>query len=509
MKLAIFGKKKSDESAMDKSSGDIAQASTENKDGSSAYMPEKAAKFFEHASAMHDSTNYEYATQLWLDGVRQDPTSMWGLEGFFKSAAVYASQQGKKGPSKDLLKAFSGRGDLERYLRCLLDWAMRPTEAAVAVRAALAASKINLNEPAYWIAERALRLNASDRKPRKDLYLKLTDVFSKVNAFSMAVKAGDAAVKLDPTDGQLSAYVRNLSAQATMTQGGYENTGEEGGFRSNIRDAQKQKELVDEEKIVKTGDTLDRLVLKAEEAYKQNPDDMPLLTAYAKHLLERGRPEDEQQAIRLYNKGFESSQQFRFRQLAGDIRIRQAKRKLRTYRDAAASSPDDQAATQNYAKAKQAFLKLEIEEFTARVEAYPTDLAIKLELGKRLTLINEHEQAIPLLQEAQHDVRIRSEVLKLLGFAFHSIGYQDEAIQTFRGALDQHADASDAVGMELSYGLLISLQTKATEDSDLELAKEAEKIASSIAIQQFNFKDVRTRRESLKKLIAELKDASS
>jgi hypothetical protein len=52
---------------------------------------------------------------------------------------------------------------------------------------------------------------------------------------------------------------------------------------------------------------------------------------------------------------------------------------------------------------------------------------------------------------------------------------------------------------------MTALETKSGTDKDLALAEEADKLASSIAIQQINYRDIRARRESIKKLIAELK----
>ena len=36
----------------------------------------KGARFFEHASAVADAGNYDYAIQLYIDGLRHDPDNM-------------------------------------------------------------------------------------------------------------------------------------------------------------------------------------------------------------------------------------------------------------------------------------------------------------------------------------------------------------------------------------------------------------------------------------------------
>jgi hypothetical protein len=158
--------------------------------------------------------------QCWLSGLRLDPASMRGLEQFFKSAAAFLSDNGTKGPSKDTMKMFGGRGGVDRYLQALLAWGMKPLDALLAVKAAEAASKLKMTEPTHWIGERALGAIANEKKPRKELFVKLIGVFANVGDFKLAVISGEAAVRLDPTDGKLAAEVRNLSAQATMSEGG-------------------------------------------------------------------------------------------------------------------------------------------------------------------------------------------------------------------------------------------------------------------------------------------------
>ncbi len=238
--MAIFGFKKT--------SGDPDKpGATNGEDARAEALPyevhaEKARKFFQHARTVHETTNYEYAMKLWLDGLRQDPASMEGLEGFFESAKYFASEN-KKGPSKETAKSFGGRGDVEKYLAALLDSGAYPLDSVAVVRAADCAARLGLAEITYALAERAMVVLARDPRGRKDLYLKLMDVCGQVNAFDLAVRAGEAACRLDPSDGRLASEVRNLAAQATMSRGGYDKSGQAGGFRSNIRDADKQRML--------------------------------------------------------------------------------------------------------------------------------------------------------------------------------------------------------------------------------------------------------------------------
>lgn len=501
--MALFkSKKETDPKA---AAGDKAPATGANgaQEAPPQYSPDKANRFFEHAKTVHETTNYEYAMQLWLQGLRQEPTSMRGLEGFWNSAVAFNAEG--KSPSKDTLRMFGGRGDVERYIEALLQWGVKPLDALLAVKATEAAAKLNMPEPTYWIGERAMGVAANEKKPRKELFLKLMEVFGKIGAYDKCVDAGNAAIRLDPSDGKLAAEVRNLSAQATMSRGGYDQTGQAGGFRANVRNLDQQRQLEEADRIVKTEEVIDRLVREAKANYEARPDDLPTITVYIQRLKERGRPEDEKVARELALKTFETSKQFRFREIYGELRLRLASRKLAEYRMKAEEAPSDARAQAAYTQAKLKFAEMEIEELKLKVEAYPTDLGIKYQLGKRDFDLGNFDDAIALFQESQKDAKHRLDSLYYIGLAFQKKDWTDEAIHSFRQALELHKSHSDEMGTALRYALMTALETKAATDRDLTLAEEADKIASSIAIQQINYRDIRARRDAIKKLIADLK----
>ena len=494
--MSLFGRKKGEEPAAPPKPGEPSGGAVVTPE------PEKAQRFFERARTVGETGNHEYAMQLWLGGLRLDISSMSGLEGFLNAAANFmASGSGKL--SRDLVKAVDGKSDVEKYLQALLAWAVKIADASLAVRAVEAASKLELAEQTHYLGDFALKL--ARNKPKKDVLTRLMEALARVQAFDLAVRAGDAACELDRSDGVLAAQVRNMSAAATMTRGGFEGPGKEGGFRQNIRDAEKQRQLEEGERIVKTEETVDRLVADAEAEHQRRPDDIPTAQTLAKRLVERGRPEDEQRAYKMYAKLFEETKQFRFRQEAGRIRIRQARRSLAQYEQRAEANPGDEKARADLAAAQRKFTEMEIGEYIAAAEAYPTDLSIRFELGKRFFTLGDYDRAIGLLQESKGDARFRVASLDYLGRAFLSMSWNDESIATFRQALQSHPTHSDETGLAIRYGLMQALAAKASGERDLSSAEEAEKLASSIAIEQFSYRDIRARREALKSLVAELR----
>lgn len=474
------------------------------KGGEPEFSPEKAARFFAHAKTVQDTGNFEYAMQLWLSGLRFEPGNMTGLENFFAAAARWLSEAGGKRLSKDVAKSVDYPNKVDRYLTSLLEWSQKPVDATLAVKATELASELKLIEPTYWIGERALGACRLDKKTKKETFVKLMEAFQKAGVYDKAVMAGDAACKLDPTDGPLAATVRNLSAQSTMNRGGFDQAGQAGGFRANIRDADKQRQLEEEDRVSKTTESVDRLLAVAEAEYLKRPDDLPSITKYTQRLRERGTPVDEAKAIEILDETFKKSGQFRFRQEAGDLRLRQERRKVSALKQTADANPTDENAKAALRQAVRAFHEMELEEFKARAEAYPTDLTIKFEMGKRHFVLGNFDDAIAAFQDSQNEGKLKAMSLNLMAQAFIKQDWIDEAIETFKRTLDTKDLLPDLV-LEVRYHLMTALQAKAEQSRDVATAEEADKLASQIAIQQIGYRDIRARREAMKKLLAELR----
>lgn len=468
-----------------------------------AFNPEGADRFFEHARTAHETTNYEYAMNLWISGLRLDASNLTAMEDFFRSASAYHAAHPRKKPKVDL----QTKSPADKFLAAIYNWATRLTDPDAAMRAGEAAASLGLDEQAYWCLERAMSLAKQAKRPSPLIFKRLMPLFAKIGAFEDAVNAGSIAVQLNPTDSELANAVKNFSAQATMSQGGYDNVGEEGSFRKNIRNAARQKQLQDEETISKDEGTIERLIERARNDLEERPEDTATINALAKRLIERGTRDDEKEAYELYKKAYLLTKEFRFRQAADDIKMRAWRRQLMALEKLAKDKPEDQAIQQKLVEERKNILDAETKVYAARVEAYPTDLSLKYELGRRYFELGQHEDAIANLQQAQGEPKLRVRTQHMLAQSFLAMGWGDEAVTTFRHALEAHGRDSDATGMEINYGLMLALLAKATDHRDLDAAIEADKIASSIAIKNISFKEIRQSRDAIKALLAELRQA--
>jgi len=494
--LALFGKKSNENTPPDApATGDV-------------YMPEpdKAASFFEHARTVGQTGNYEYATTLWLQGLRKDPSSMPGLESFYESAVKFTSERGKPGPTRDQAKNFGGKGlhrGVEKLLVALLDFGTRPGDLGAAVKAMNAAGAINQAEATYWIGERALATAARDPKVKKDQLLKIKEAAQKVGAFDMAVKAGEFALSLDRTDARLSDELRNLSAQATMNAGGYTEQG--ASFRTSVRNSEAQQALDEEGRLVKSEDVAQRVLTAARENYESRTTDRHAINRYVRALIENESDENESAAISVLEKAYVDTQEYQFRKEMGRLQIRQAKRAERRAAAKCKQSPGDKALAEAYAKARSARQQIELKVFEAQVEAYPTDLSLKFELGRLYHKAGKDKEAISLLQQAQKDAKHRVDALDYLGRSFKRIGWVDESIAVLRQAIEAEQSSGMQVALDRQYSLMDALCAKAESDNDIEAIDEAAQLASAIAMEQIDFKDILERRQAIQDLQKKIK----
>lgn len=502
MDLALFGKKKE--------GAEGAEGEAVVTESTSGFQPDaaKASKFFQHAKAVHDSTNYEYAVTLWLQGLRWDPSDMHGLESFFDSAQNFMASGKAKGPTKDQLRNFGGKSAVDRYLVSLLQWGTRPADWQSGLKAMEAANKIetDMGEPIHWIGEKVLAIAANDqKKAKKDHFVTLMRLFRDAGSFNKAVQAGELGIRQDPTDSKLVAEVKNMSAEATMSAGGYDNRAE-GGFRKNIRDDQKQRELTEDDAVVKTEETLARVIEREMQRVKENPTDQNAIGKLARVLRERGRPEDEKLAYKVLMAGYEQTNNYKFKMEAGDINMRVARRKVRQITDAAEANPGDAELQAKSQAATKKLLQLEIEEYTERVKNYPTDLNMKFELGKRQYLLGNHEDAVRHFQLAKNAAGISGQARYYLAQCFLKLDFFREAEDTFREAIASRQSDSDDMSLQLRYGLMDVLEQRARAEEDVDAAKEAMSLAGQIAMQRFDYKDITDRRKNLQTLVNELKE---
>lgn len=471
-------------------------------------QPEKAQGFYKHAQAAHDSTQYGYAMTLWLKGIRFDADNVGSIERFAASATRMIEKTGgkAKGPTSDQRKGLPDDKVTKKYLEALLVWGGKGFDWHSAFKAMQEANKLGCDEVAHWLGERVMSKLGRDPKAKKDHWVELMRQFEECNGFEMAVAAGERAMELAPTDGDLASDVKNLSAQSAMAEGGFDNT-KEGGFRGRIRDNEKQREIVSEESLVKTEGELEAQIKRAAASYSEHRTDRSAIEKYARLLQRRGSGDDLKRAYKVLMQGHKDTSLYTLKEQAGEVELAYLSAVIHKLEAEAKARPDDEELQEKLEETKSKRHQVEVREYTERTQNYPTDLKLKYHLGRLHFNAGNYEQAIEQLQKARDAQGVRGQVLRLLAYSFLELGWIDESVSTFRGALESHRTPDDDLGLQLRYGLMLALKRQADENEDPAAAEDAYEIASKIAIQNIGYRDIRQQRDELVELRKKLKDA--
>jgi tetratricopeptide (TPR) repeat protein len=300
-------------------------------------------------------------------------------------------------------------------------------------------------------------------------------------AYQIGIDAMNTWRRRSPDDRAIEDLVRHLSTKQTILKGKYEK-GET--YRDSMADADEQADQQDKERTVQSADRLDELIEKAEKEFQDNPTDDRNLKNVVDMLCRRERNAEELRAVQLLVERYKESSNYRWKQMADDIRMRQLGREAREL----AKSGKPEAVKEHQIKQ----LRFELAVFKERVERYPTDNRMKFEYGTRTFRAGRFDDAIPLLQTARADPKNRTACGVYLGRCFLRKGYHSQAISTLRETIAGHEHTGDELSKSMFYWLGQALEGYGQPS-------EARETYGKILQVDYNYRDVRARLDALPK----------
>ena len=469
----------------------------------------RAQQFFDHATAVADARNYDYAIECYINGLRHDPDNMTQHEALHEVALKYKVGGGKPAGLSERFKSL-GRDPVSRMLDAERLWSkdtislnLMVTFLERAVEADQAESDLNLGEVAFWIGVQVLQNAVNNKKANKSTFVKTSELFEILGRYDMSVEACKRALQMAPEDDTLLTRLKDLETEQTMAEGGYnESAGQEGGFRQSVRDMDKQRALDQDDQIAKTTTAIDETIARRRTEYEQNPEDINLVRKLVHALRQKSDDETDKEAIKLLNDAWEQTGQYRHKSEIGDIRMSGYSRHVRSLRKRAEAGDDEASRQMKETRAEQ--LKFELEEYTDRVKNYPTDMKLRFELGRRLQVFQKYDDAIAMFQEAQADPKNRAACLFALGVCYIQKDWLDEAINTLKRGIEAHLIPDDRLALDTRYALMDALEKQAVKNKDVELAREAQQAASQILQTNINYRDIRERLEKIRKSVEQM-----
>ncbi|OHB73191.1 MAG: hypothetical protein A2Z25_04320 [Planctomycetes bacterium RBG_16_55_9] len=449
----------------------------------------KARAFFEKARKVAETDNFDYAIDMYFQGLRYAPDAL--MEGHLPLAELGMHRRekgGKKSSVMDKVKRLRGKTPLDQMLNAEYLFVKNPNHLPYAEAMLKAALAGGYEKTAGWIANLIFQTANASEKPSLQTYILLKDAYCTLGQFDKAIAACQRAATLRPGDKDLADDYKNLSAELTMVRGKYDG---EGDFRKSIKDRESQEKLHGQAGVVKTEDYRIKAVEDARQKIAQNPDLPANIFELADALADLESEEAENSAIQLLENAYRTTSDYSFQRRAGLLRIRQLRRKIKEAQRAVESNPDDAAAKASVEELSAQLDSFELEHYRLCVQNYPTDLAAKYEYAVRLAKNEQYNEAIPLFQEAQRDPRRKMAAMNQVGVCFFAKGWLDDAIDVFTQAMDSYELREDATAKELRYNLARAYE----ERGDMQKALD---VYRKIAQIDFAYKDVSQRVDRLR-----------
>jgi tetratricopeptide (TPR) repeat protein len=449
----------------------------------------KAQVFFERGNSVAATGNFEYAIEMYLQGLNMDPENIDAHQILREFSLKRKASGGKDMGMFEKMKVKTNTADEKtNMLAAEKLLAYDPGNTARMLQVVQSAHKAGFFDTVMWIGAITLRANADSKKPDYSTYIALKNVYKDLERWKEAADACKHAMELRPDDMDLGNEYKNLATLDTMDQGKY---GKAKSFRDSIRDMDAQRRLLDADKDVRSDDLMSRAIKEAEAEWQADPNEGGKLSKYVDALLKTERPEEENLAIEVLEQHYERTKQFRWKQRVGQIKFIQLNRMDRSMREELARDKENQELRQRYAEFSREKAETELNELVQWVEAYPTDTKFRYEMAKRMFMLGRHDEAIPVFQHVRNDPKYRTEATSYLGRSFLENRFVEEAVETLKASIDDYQLKGDDKSKDMYYWYGRALEEKGDTPAAL-------KAFSQVAQWDFNFRDVQGRIRNLR-----------
>jgi len=450
---------------------------------------DKAAAFFERAKAIAEQGSYDYAINMYIEGLRCEPDDLKnGHVPLRKLALVRQGKKGKKPSMVERMKLSHGKTPIDQMLNAEYLLAKDPDHIPYAQAMLKAAYTGGYPKTTEWLADLVYAATSGSQKPSVHSYILLKDAYSSIGQYEKAIIACKKAAELKPIDAELDEEFKRLSAELTVMRGKYD---QDGDFQKAIKNKDEQRKIQANQGVVKSDQFRNELIDTARKQLSADPTKSQYIFDLANALAATEIEDNEIEAIELLEDANSARGDFSFKQRAGEILICQLRRQVRKIRQKVENNPGDSEFTVQAAGAALELKETELQHWKAVVNNYPTDLGAKYEYGAKLLASESYDDAIPMLQQAQRDPRHKIPAMSMIGQGFMKKGWLTDAIEIFLNAIEIYEIKDDAVAKDLQYNSGLCYEQQGMNEKALEVYR---KIAQS----DFGYKDVSKRVDALR-----------
>ncbi len=442
-------------------------------------MPEKTfsqvnrpqRELFDKGQAAVNKSNWDYAIAIYGQVLTDEPAFYECREALravqFKkhgtSSGFFKKIMGTAGSSPQIAKAqiLLRNNPREALAVCELVLNDNPNSTSAHKIIAEAALAMGFPKTAVLSLEIALKSSPKDR----ELALRLAEALARLGNIDRAETIYEELLKITPYDPEISQLIKNLAAQRTMKEGGYDEVGNKiSSYRDLLKNKEEAVSLEQSNREVKDEDIALRLIKENEQKLAEEPNDLKRLRTIAELYKQR---KDYANSMVYYERIFsiDGGIDPAIERAISDLRRRQLDASIEALDSTAPDFADQSALLSDQRK------NLVMEDARKRVERYPTDLQLRYELGVLYFESGKIGEAIQELQKAQTNPNRRLQAMNYLGQAFSKRNMNDLAARTFQNALKEKL-VFDEEKKELIYMLGCVLEKMAKKEEAMDQFKQ-------------------------------------
>ena len=404
--------------------------------------------------------NTDYAIALFCQILEKEP----GL--FECRKQLRAAQFAKAGTASTgfFKKMLSGAGSSPQIAKAKMALNKNPAEAMAVAESVLsgdpnnlmahriiadAAAVLDLPKTLVLTLETMAKISPKDKVLVMELAQAISDTRSDA---TVAEKILNELIRTSPYDGDLLQAQKNLSAHKTMDEGGYGALeGGEGSYRDILKNKDEAVSLEQEKRVQKSEDVVQRLIGEYETRLQMEPDNLKMQRSLAELYTQKNRF-DEALVVYARIKATEHGNDASLDRAIADTKVRQMEFGL------AQLNPFAPEHAEQVAQLSAEKLEFQLAECRQRVEKYPTDLALRFEMGQLFFQAGKISEAIQEFQKAQGNPHKRIAAMSYLAQCFAKRKMFDLAADKLQDAIKEKP-AFDEEKKDLIYNLGLVLET--------------------------------------------------
>jgi len=267
-----------------------------------------------------------------------------------------------------------------------------------------------------------------------------------------------------PNDGELNQALKDLSARKTLDEGGYAALeGGQGSYRDILKDKKESVSLEQEKRVQKTEDVTERLIEEYETRLKTEPNNLKLVRSLAELYTQKKQFE---RSLELYDRvsNSEMGNDSSLERSISDTIVRRFDYQLEQLDS---SAPD---YAEQSAKIQAEKLNFQTTDCHKRVEKYPTDMALRFEMGQFYFEAGKINEAIQEFQKAQGNPHKRGAAMSYLAQCYAKRKMFDLAARTLQNAIKEKVVFDDEK-KDLVYNLGCVLESMGKKEEAIEQFK--------------------------------------